>query len=203
MLVKHSSLAVLGLCAALLVGCGPSDVEVGQAMLLSAVPLAAITIGIEYLFVKIAYRRLDTRPRLSAAYGGALIAVVVVIAVAGLVIGGLNDGDYVMVVGAVLGAGYGNYLGPALVLAHLTRHRWASRVAVTVPIALVVASGLVLTVFGSSDSEVESEVVWVIFPLVWKVEYFVGVGMLALAFGVAWLNPHRPPPPIAPAHVVR
>ena len=172
-------------------------------MLLAAVPLAAITIGIEYLFVKIAYRRMDTRPRLSGAYIGVLFMILVVIAIAGLVIGGANDGEYVVVVGAVLGVGYGNYLGPALVLAHLKKSRWASIVAVTVPLGLVVASGLVLTAFGSGDSEFESAVVWVILPLVWQLEYFVGLGMLALAFGVAWLNPHKPPPPIAPAHIVR
>jgi hypothetical protein len=182
-------------------GCGPSEQEVGQAMLLWALPLAGITIAFERGYVRVAYRRLTTKPTLSAQFNGWLFGGISVMSVVSLVRG--FTGEHFLIIGIILSVGYCGYLGFALVFSHLGKAPSASKVAVALPIALVVVPGFLLAMFGHSDPETGSGLIWLIVPLLWASDTFIGCGVLLVAFLFAWVAPHKPPPPIPPARVSR
>lgn len=202
MRIGHVHIGLLIAVAALLGGCGPSERDVGQAMMLWAIPLAAITMGLERLYVRIAYRRMKTKPGTTAEFNGCVLAGLVVLWVLSLV-RGATGGEHYGIIGIIMAVGYCGYIGFALVTAHLSRAPWASRVAIAMPVVLVVLPALAFAWFGATDPADDTNLVWLIEPLVWCAVNFSGLIILGLAFLYAWVHPHRPPPPVAPARTVR
>lgn len=159
--------------AALLAGCNPSEVEVGQLILVSVLPL----IGVAHLLERIYARLAQPDPRLRANGSVRLLAALVVVTLVALVVGVLSPGwqgfAYAVPVMAITALGYVGYVAIGLAIVHFNRPRNPAVLSIVVPSVITIAAGLILALSGSRSAD-EMVAHWAMYLLLVPAGLLVG-----------------------------
>ncbi len=180
-----------------LTGCGPSEVEAGQAMLIWCIPFLSITVALERVFIRAKYRKRDDLPTRLPKWVMYMCMTVPAVLL-GISIARHNwqgDGGE-WFIGFLFWLGYCGYMAVGFVAGHMTDKDSSSKLAVYAPWTIIVITSAVPAILGSTNAKRDTGMMDLAAPLLYLGIYFAGIAMLTVAFLWAYVTPFRKPSPI-------